>query len=137
MFFVFKGLNPARANRNENRILIGSKDRMRVDGKYLARGRQRLRLRGITYGPFAPNDQDEPFPVPEQVGLDFELMIAAGINSIRTYHLPPDWLLHLADERGLAVFLDVPWPKHLCFLDSAGAQRQAREAIRQAAKRGQ
>jgi GT2 family glycosyltransferase len=59
-----------------------------------------------------------------------------GVNAIRTYHVPPEWLLELADERGMAVFVDVPWPKHLCFLDSARAQEHARRAVRQAALRG-
>ena len=31
---------------------------------------------------------------------DFALMRAAGINAIRTYHVPPEWLLDLADEHG-------------------------------------
>jgi GT2 family glycosyltransferase len=63
-------------------------------------------------------------------------MQAAGINAIRTYHLPPEWLLAQADEQGMAVFVDVPWRKHLCFLDDADARQEARRNVRQAAKRG-
>jgi GT2 family glycosyltransferase len=63
-------------------------------------------------------------------------MHAIGINSLRTYHLPPEWFLHLADEEGMTVFIDVPWAKHLCFLDSACACREAREAVQAAARRG-
>src|SRR5262249_8113398 len=47
--------------------------------------------------------------------------------------VPPEWLLHLADEFGLNVFIDVPWPKHLCFLDSARAQMDARIQVMRAA----
>jgi GT2 family glycosyltransferase len=111
-------------------------ERVRVDGKVLARGTQRLRVQGVTYGPFAPNADGEPFPGRDQARDDFAQMRALGLNSIRTYHLPPAWLLSLADEVGLAVFVDVPWARHLCFLDSAGARQEARQAVRQAAERG-
>src|ERR1700722_3022019 len=110
--------------------------RARVDGKFLARGTRRLHVRGVSYGPFAPRDNDEPFPSPRQVADDFARMRSANINAIRTYHLPPTWLLAMADEHGLNVFIDVPWPKHLCFLDSAAAQAHAREAVRLAALHG-
>ncbi len=63
-------------------------------------------------------------------------MRAAGINTFRTYHTPPGWLFDLAAEYDLGIFLDVPWSKHLCFLDSRQAQREARQRVRQAAERG-
>jgi GT2 family glycosyltransferase len=63
-------------------------------------------------------------------------MRALGLSSIRTYDVPPEWLLGLADEQGLTVLLDVPWAKHQCFLDSRRARREARQAVRQAAERG-
>src|SRR5262249_62321311 len=37
-----------------------------VDGKFLTRGGQRLRVRGVTYGPFAPTADGEPFPQPDR-----------------------------------------------------------------------
>jgi GT2 family glycosyltransferase len=113
------------------------RERVRVEGKFLARGRHRLRVRGVTYGPFAPNEDGQPFPSLAGVADDFARMRDAHLNALRTYHVPPDWLLTEADEQGLAVFIDVPWPKHLCFLDSAEAQREARRLVRQAAKTGQ
>ncbi len=110
--------------------------RPRVAGKFFSRGGERLRVRGVTYGPFAPGADGQPFAAPARAAADFAAMRAAGINAVRTYHLPPDWLLGLADEHGLNVFIDVPWPKHLCFLDSAAAQREARQRVREAAQRG-
>src|SRR5947209_13095809 len=91
--------------------------RVRVDGKGFARGGERLRIQGVTYGPFAPGADGQPFPAPARVHEDFLRMRAGGINAIRTYHAPPGWLLDAADEHGVAVLLDVPWPKHLCFLE--------------------
>ncbi len=115
----------------------GVPDRVRVDGKFFARRGQRLRIGGVTYGPFAPSVEGQPFPSPDRAGEDFTRMRACGINAIRVYHIPPESLLQQADEHGMAVFMDAPWPKHLCFLDSSEAQREARRLVRQAAKRGQ
>lgn len=114
-------------------VVVG---RIRVDGKLFARGAERLAVRGVTYGPFAPADDGAPFPAQREVAEDFAGMRAAGINAIRTYHLPPERLLHAATEVNLAVFVDVPWPKHVCFLDSAEARREARQLVRSAAERG-
>ena len=36
--------------------------RVRVDGKFFARGRERLTLRGVTYGPFAPDAHGVQIP---------------------------------------------------------------------------
>jgi O-antigen biosynthesis protein len=115
---------------------VGSRQRVRVDGKYLARGPDRLRVHGVTYGPFAPAPDGTAFPSPKCVEQDFARMAAAGINSIRTYHLPPSSLLEQADEQDLNVFIDIPWPKHVCFLDSPAAQLEARRLVLQAAERG-
>jgi GT2 family glycosyltransferase len=112
-------------------------ERARVDGKLLLRGNRRLRLHGATYGPFALNEDGQPFPTPARVEEDFARMRDAGINSIRTYHLPPDWLLRLATEQQTGVLVDVPWRKHLCFLESREARQEARQFVAQAAKRGQ
>jgi len=109
---------------------------VRVDGLALSFGGKRLRLQGVTYGPFAPNAAGEPLPDLEVVADDFDRMRDAGINALRTYHVPPRWLLDLADGRGMFVLVDVPWRKQLCFLESAEARKEARAAVRKAASRG-
>ena len=48
--------------------------RWQVHGKYLARDGVKRVPRGVTYGPFPPNAAGEPFPTPEQVRADFNLM---------------------------------------------------------------
>jgi Glycosyl hydrolases family 2, TIM barrel domain len=108
--------------------------RVRVQGKYLARGANRLRIRGVTYGPFAPNAAGEPLPAPGRARKDFALMRAAGVNCVRTYHVPPEWFLRLADEHGVGVFINVPWPKHLCFPEGAGVRGEARRLVHRAAR---
>src|SRR5437763_5909269 len=121
---------------NRNGHAAAPAGRLRVDGKFFARGGRRLRVHGVTYGPFAPNADGEQFPDAERVRDDFARMTAIGVNAVRTYHAPPAWFLGLADEEGVGVFVDVPWRKHLCFLDSRDARREAREAVRQTVKRG-
>jgi GT2 family glycosyltransferase len=107
-----------------------------VDGKFFARGADRFRVHGVTYGPFAPDADGLQFPDAGRVHDDFRLMREAGVTAARTYHVPPDSLLRQADQAGLGVLIDVPWPKHLCFLDSAAARADARRAVREAAARG-
>jgi GT2 family glycosyltransferase len=111
--------------------------RARVEGKFFVQGNRYLRVRGVTYGPFAPNSAGEWLPDQQRVADDFTAMRAAGINAIRIYHSPPASLLRQADEMGMNLFIDVPWRKHLCFLDSLDAQREARQLVQQAAKHGQ
>jgi glycosyltransferase involved in cell wall biosynthesis len=131
-----KGLKQADNHGSNGTLPLSPRARLRLDGKFFARGRQRVRIRGVTYGPFAPDADGRPFPAPAGVAEDFARMRDIGINALRTYHVPPGWLLQLADEQGMAVFIDVPWPKHVCFLDSAWARRHAREAVREAARLG-
>ena len=110
--------------------------RPRAEGKFFTRGGRRLRIQGVTYGPFAPNTDGEPFPGAGVVACDFERMAAAGINAIRTYDVPPEWLLSMAEEHRLHVFIDVPWSKHVCFLEDLQARAEARGAVRSAAALG-
>ncbi|AGA28603.1 glycosyltransferase [Singulisphaera acidiphila] len=110
--------------------------RILLDGKFLARDGKRFRIRGVTYGPFAPDASGGRFPSPAHCDFDLFQMAEAGINALRTYHVPPAWLLEKAEARGMALLIDVPWPKHLCFLQSVRARAEARRAVREAAEFG-
>ncbi|MCX6927732.1 MAG: glycosyltransferase, partial [Verrucomicrobia bacterium] len=55
-----------------------------------------------------------------------------GANLIRVYHVPAKWFLDLAAEHNLKVLVDIPWNKHLCFLDSRARRAEACEAVRRA-----
>jgi O-antigen biosynthesis protein len=106
-----------------------------VSGKFFRLGEAKFYPKGVTYGPFAPNAQGEPFPNREQTTEDFKSIRGLEANLLRVYEVPPRWLLDLADEQGLKVLVDVPWNKHLCFLDSPALQDQARQAVREAVQR--
>lgn len=112
------------------------RSRIRTDGRAFAQGSRRLRVQGVTYGPFAPDAVGDPFPSPPCVQRDFTLMGAAGINAVRIYHAPPAWFLEAAEEQGISLLIDIAWPKDMCFLESETYQRQAREAVRSAVQRG-
>jgi GT2 family glycosyltransferase len=103
-----------------------------VDGKFFRRGAEKFHAKGVAYGPFAPNERGEHFPTPERTERDFALIRELGANLLRVYNIPPRWLLDLAARVGLLVLIDIPWDKHLCFLDSRTERSAAREAVRQA-----
>lgn len=111
-------------------------DRVSVDGKFFRAGTNKFHVKGITYGPFAPDDQGECFAAPDQTRRDFELIRNLGANVLRVYYPPPRRLLDLALEFDLRVFVDIPWAKHLCFLDSSELRREARQAVREAVRAG-
>jgi GT2 family glycosyltransferase len=119
-----------------NRTESAPQCRVKQDGKLLVRRHRRLRIHGCTYGPFAPNAAGELLPSADRVAEDFARMRDAGFNSLRLYSIPPDWFLDLADSEELTVLVDVPWPRHVCFLDSRQARSEARQIVRRAAERG-
>lgn len=104
--------------------------RVTVDGKFFRLGERKFHLKGVSYGPFAPNAAGDPFASPEATIRDFAQIRELGANLIRLYHVPPRWLLDLAAAQELKVFIDLPWSKHLCFLDSPRLMREAREFVR-------
>jgi len=44
-----------------------------VDGKFFRRGAEKLYLKGVSYGPFAPGKDGQPFASQEQTAADFTL----------------------------------------------------------------
>src|SRR5260221_11714137 len=86
---------------NNRPVPASALGRTSVDGKFFQRGGERWRVKGVTYGPFAPNENAEHFPDRQHVAMDFQAMREASVNAIRTYYVPPAWLLDLADEYGL------------------------------------
>jgi O-antigen biosynthesis protein len=109
--------------------LFANRPRAFVDGKFFRRGAEKLYLKGVAYGPFAPNDAGEPFAAPEQTARDFALARELGANLLRVYHVPPRWLLDLAAEHDLLLLVDIPWDKHLVFLDDGARRTAARQSV--------
>lgn len=101
-------------------------------GKFLFVGGAKLYLKGVTYGTFSP-EPNEGYPPPERVRADFEAMAGCGVNSLRTYTVPPPWLLDLALEAGLWVLAGVAWEQHIAFLDDRRLRRSIEERVGKAA----
>ncbi|MCC6424584.1 MAG: glycosyltransferase [Phycisphaerales bacterium] len=116
------------------RRLESPTNRIRRDGKFFRLGDEKFFVKGVTYGPFAPDAAGHPLPSAERVKEDFAQMRQLGANCARIYHVPPAWFLDLAHESGIKVFLDVAWPKNLMFVGDDELTRQAQEAVRAAAR---
>lgn len=103
-----------------------------VDGKFFRLGEKKFYVKGVSYGPFAPNPRGECFATPEQTAEDFARLQQLGANLVRVYTVPPKWFLDLASKCQLRVLTDIPWNKHVCFLDSPAEQEQVRNAVHRA-----
>ena len=57
-------------------------------------------------------------------------MRAHGINAVRTYSVPPRWLLDLAEEEGLFVLVGVAWEQHVTFLSEPDRMRSIADRVR-------
>jgi O-antigen biosynthesis protein len=108
--------------------------RPKVLGKFLYVGEEKLYLRGVTYGTFRPGEDGSDYPHPARVEADFRQMALNGINSVRTYSVPPRHLLDAAARHGLTVMVGLPWEQHVTFLTgskvAAAIERRVREGVR-------
>jgi glycosyltransferase involved in cell wall biosynthesis len=107
--------------------------RPRVDGKFFAIGDERLWVRGVTYGTFAPDAAGLRFGSRDQVRRDFEAMAEHGFNVVRTYTAPPVWVLEEADRYGLHVMAGLAWEQHIAFLDERGRVAAIEARVREQA----
>jgi O-antigen biosynthesis protein len=104
--------------------------RPQVRGKFIFVGNEKLYIRGVTYGTFHPDAAGNFYPSPEITSRDFAAMVANEINAVRTYTVPPRWLLDLAAEYGLWVMVGLPWEQHIAFLDDRKRVRSLEQRIR-------
>lgn len=98
-------------------------------GKFFFVGEEKFFVKGVTYGTFKPASHGSPFPEREIIERDFTLMRELGANTLRTFTVPPRWLLDLAGEYGLRVIVGIPWEEHVAFLDSPRLVRQIHRTI--------
>ena len=112
-------------------------ERFAARGKFFFHGAEKFFLRSVTYGPFAPGADGIQFPRSQLVQRDFALMRELGANAIRTFTVPPQWLLDLALEYGLAVLIGLPWAEHVCFLEDRRVVREIRAAVHDGVERCQ
>jgi GT2 family glycosyltransferase len=104
-----------------------------VQGPALALGSEKLTICGVTYGPLCPRPRAPDGWDPAVVRRDLASIVAHGAYAIRTYTVPPRWLLDEALEAGLFVLAGVPWEQHIDFL-AEGRAATIRSAVRDAAR---
>ena len=106
-------------------------NRLIIKGKFFYQGKEKFFIKGVTYGTFAPNEDNIQFPPRHIVEKDFFLMSTNGINSVRTYTVPPIWLLDVAHKYNLKVMVGIPWEQHITFLDTKSLQKDIIFRIKQ------
>jgi glycosyltransferase involved in cell wall biosynthesis len=104
-----------------------------IGGKFFFVGDHKLYLRGVSYGPFAVGRHGFPFPEERILDHDLGLMAEAGANTLRTFTVPPRWLLDRAAAHGVRVLVTIPWAQHVCFLDRRDLVAEIRGTVRAAA----
>ncbi|MFL5824089.1 MAG: glycosyltransferase [Solirubrobacteraceae bacterium] len=115
-------------------VRLSGDGRVRAEGKFLYRGQEKLYAQGFTYGTFAPDESGREFHDPIRVERDFELMAAQGATTVRTYTVPPRWLLDAAARHGLFVMVGIPWEQHVAFLDDPKRARSIVDRVRAAVR---
>ena len=104
--------------------------RVDVRGKFFFAGQHKLYVRGVTYGPFRPDADGNGYPDLERVRSDFADIAASGANAVRTYTVPPRWVLDLAHKHGLRVMVGLAWEQHVAFLDDRELAREIEHRVR-------
>lgn len=104
--------------------------RVRVMGKFLYVGAEKFDVKGVTYGPFRPDEEGCEYGDPSRVKSDFASIVATGCNAVRVYTPPPTWFLDLAHSAGLRVMIGLPWEQHVTFLEDRSAMRRILKSVR-------
>ena len=115
--------------RDRDRRVNGTSLRATVAGKFLQLGPERFWVKGVSYGTFAPDMDGQHFPPPARIAEDFALMRRAGVNTIRTYTVPDQRFLDLAQQHRLRIMAGVPWADHVAFLDDRRLSRAIRHDV--------
>jgi GT2 family glycosyltransferase len=83
--------------------------RVVADGAFLSLNGRPFRARGTTYGSFRARGDGALFPETDRIEHDLAAMCALGLNTVRTYTLPPPDLLDLAQGYGLRLLVGLDY----------------------------
>ena len=117
--------------------VAGPAPRIVADGKFLravgdaghAAVGTRFRIKGVSYGSFAPDARGDQLPDTTTAGRDFRAMAALGVNTVRVYTPPRTELLDEAARHGLRIMVGLPWTQHVAFLDETRTERAVRRDV--------
>jgi len=91
-------------------------------------------LNGVTYGPFPPNTDGEPFPDPPRLDSDLRMIAALGFNTLRLYSPPTPTLRTSAKKHGLRLLVTLTWTDHVDFLSDGSQCALILEAVAKQAR---
>ncbi len=109
--------------------------RIVADGPDFRLSGEKWELRGVTYGPFQPNNRGEHFPPDELLARDFAHIRRLGFNTVRVYELPTEAVLREARRHDLRLIAGIPWTDHTDFLSEAEAWAEVKRRIVEGAER--
>lgn len=104
-------------------------ERVVVRSKFFFEGEKKFFVKGVTYGPFAPDAEGFQFGPKEQVAKDLAVIRETGANLIRIYTTPPRWFLDLCLENGLRVLFSIAWMEHVEFLNDPKVRASVEKAV--------
>ncbi len=84
--------------------------RVVADGRHLRLNGNRFVVKGTAYGRFAPRTDGARYPEPARLQADLESIASTGLNTIRTFDVPPVDFLDAAAEVGLRVLVGLDYP---------------------------
>ncbi len=130
-------LTPSHEPAREGHELIRNlaSESLRARGRFLYLGDQKLWVRGVTYGTFRPDEDGNEFGDPDSVARDFAQIASNGMNAVRTYSVPPRWLLDTAWKHGLHVMVGLAWEQHVDFLADRKRVRSIEQKVRAGVRR--
>jgi len=105
-------------------------ERPRVRGKFLFLGDEKFWVKGVTYGTFAQDENGIERFVPQIVEKDFAAIAENGFNVVRTYTVPPRWVLDVAWRNGLRVMVGIPVEVPMALIDQPGKPREIEDWVR-------
>lgn len=108
--------------------------RIEARGFHFHRGVEKWIVKGVTYGPFRPRRDGSQFPERERIQSDLDMMVLAGVNTIRLYTNPGNDLADLAAARDIHLLVDVPWPKHIDVYNSRDLEEMCLSMVGEGAR---
>jgi GT2 family glycosyltransferase len=103
--------------------------RVRLEGKFFRRDGELFLIKGVTYGTPAIDSEAKAYGSRDSIARDLDMMVRAGVNTVRTHTQPTLAFLDEAARRGLFVMATLPWAQHVAFLDDRRLCRAIRHDV--------